>query len=214
MRFEKDSLIAGSWQDAPVRIHWSVVLGALFFSRLHFEPAFWIAFFGLVFIHEAGHALLVTRYRLWIVEIVVHGFGGYCRWEGDADEFQESVIAWGGVFAQFIVFGAAVAATYIFGKPESFIGFQIYHALIETNLWIIAINLIPVEPLDGKKAWRILAPLKETIQSYMTKMSYKRQDKKVRDQLRDIMDANTAPDASKNDDQPKKSKIIEFRPRK
>lgn len=163
MEFQKGYLIVGHWRDAPVKLNWTIFLTPIFFGRFEFVPFFWISFFILVFIHEAGHVFIIQSYRLWTEEIVIHGLGGYCRWIGDASEVKQSVIAWGGIIAQLIVLAIAWIITLIFGPPKSLFMTQIHHAFIHTNYFLILFNLIPVEPLDGAHAWKIIRPLRETI---------------------------------------------------
>ena len=61
------------------RLHWTLPLGALFFSGFRFAPVFWLAFFGLVFVHELGHASLVKIFGHRVVAVDITGFGGLCR---------------------------------------------------------------------------------------------------------------------------------------
>jgi hypothetical protein len=42
----------------------------------------------------------------------------------------------------------------------------VFRVLIETNLLIMVFNLIPVPPLDGVKAWRILPLLRERLPQF------------------------------------------------
>ena len=68
----------GHFRGAPIRLHWTLPLGAFAMGRFAFVPAFWVGFALLILIHELGHALLVVRYRLGLSEIAVHAprFGG------------------------------------------------------------------------------------------------------------------------------------------
>ena len=68
----------GHIRGAPIRLHWTLPLGAFAMGRFAFVPAFWLGFVLLILIHELGHALFVMRYRLGLSEIAVHGAGGYC----------------------------------------------------------------------------------------------------------------------------------------
>lgn len=195
MKFRKGSLTLSSWQGIPIRINWTVILGALFFSRFQFLPIFWVAFFGLVLIHEAGHTIILKHYRLWVDEIVIHGFGGYCRWNGEVTAVQRALIAWGGVIAQLFAFAIAAVVFYFVDYSSSPMTYQLYHVFIRTNILIIIFNLIPIEPLDGAKAWKIIDPLWEKIKDTIKDIKYKRQDKKVRKELQRIMNIEVEPDA-------------------
>jgi stage IV sporulation protein FB len=149
----------GRLAGAPIRLHWTVPLGALAMSRFTFAPAFWLGFVLLILLHELGHALFVLRYRLGLREIMVHGVGGYCAHDPARTAWQESAIAWGGVLAQFAAFVVAELVLLAAGPPRSIYTAQLAHVFTESNLFLIAINLIPIEPLDGRKAWPLLGML-------------------------------------------------------
>lgn len=146
----------GHFRGAPVRLHWTLPLGAFAMGSFAFVPAFWLGFVLLILIHELGHALFVLRYRLGLSEIAVHGAGGYCRHERGGTPLQEATVAWGGVLAQL----AALVVTYglllLLGQPSSRHVALLAYVFTSTNLWIMAFNLIPIEPLDGAKAWPLI----------------------------------------------------------
>lgn len=149
----------GRLRGAPIRLHWSLPLGALVWSGFSFAPAFWVSFALLILVHELGHALLVLRYGLGLSEIAVHGAGGYCSHERSGSRYEESAVAWGGVLAQLALFVVVQVAAFVLGPPRSIHAAQAFHVLTSTNLWLIALNLIPIEPLDGAKAWPLLGML-------------------------------------------------------
>jgi Zn-dependent protease len=64
-------------------------------------------------------------------------------------------IAWGGVNAQILVFIVAVAATGVLGEPADPFTAQLTRAFTVTNAWLIALNLLPIPPLDGAEAWKL-----------------------------------------------------------
>ncbi len=125
-------------------------------GRFEIVPAFWLGFALLIFIHELGHALLVVRYRLGLSEIAVHGVGGYCRHDRSGTRFQEAAVAWGGVLAQLASLVVAYALLLAFGPPSSRHLALLAYVFTSTNLWIMAFNLLPIEPLDGAKAWPLI----------------------------------------------------------
>jgi Zn-dependent protease len=149
-------LTLGRWRGAPVRLHWTLPVAALVFGQGRIVPGFWLGFFLLVFIHELGHAFLVKRLRHQVVSIDVHALGGVCRWSGDPTAIDRARIAWGGVLAQAVAYAVARAALALAGPPETILVAQLAAAFTTTNLWLIAINLIPVPPLDGAEAWKLL----------------------------------------------------------
>jgi stage IV sporulation protein FB len=136
-----------------VRVHWTLPLGALLLSGLRFAPGLWIGVLVIVATHEAGHALLVHRARLVNLGVDLTGFGGRCRWAGAPTAIQRAVIAWGGVLAQLVVLALALPVLLVFGWPDSTFLADLLDAFVRANLLLIAINLLPVKPLDGAEAW-------------------------------------------------------------
>ncbi len=141
------------------RLHWTLPLGALFFSGFRFAPVFWVAFFGLVFVHELGHAALVKIFGHRVVAVDITGFGGMCRWSGTATPEERGAIAWGGVLAQGVVLAIAFPASLVLGRPTTLWQAELVHVLITTNLYLAALNLLPIPPLDGAEAWRFVLDL-------------------------------------------------------
>lgn len=156
IRFTKGSLVVGRFRGAPIRIHWTTPLGVLFFSGLNFAPGAWLAFVLVILVHELGHAVAVAACRQRTVAIDVHGFGGLCWWEGDATPLQRAIIAWGGVIAQAVLGIATLLVLAISGQPESVFAAQLLGAFLAPNFWMIVLNLLPMPPLDGAEAWKIV----------------------------------------------------------
>lgn len=158
MRVSGGWLQIGRWGRAPVRIHWSVALGAVLWTRGSFAPAYWVSFLGLVLAHELGHAWMVRRAGCQVVSIDAHGLGGQCAWRGNPTAVERSAIAWGGVLAQAII---GVIATIVFTFVEPGFGWlrQVQVALISTNIAMIVLNLLPIPPLDGAEAWALFPAL-------------------------------------------------------
>jgi stage IV sporulation protein FB len=144
----------------PISIHFSFFLGALLFSRFKFRPGLWCAFGLVVLVHEIGHALLVRRYRMRITHVMVHGFGGECAYLGRPTPYQSAVIAWGGVWAQAALFVLALLASRFL--PTSLAAWRdgdFMRNLLWPNVQLMALNLLPIPPLDGSRAWSLLPML-------------------------------------------------------
>lgn len=156
MRIHDQSLVVAAYKGAPIRFHWSVILGMAYFGGFQYAPGFWLGYCLLVLLHELGHGFLVQRFDLKIKDIVVHGFGGYCKWQGRATRLQDAVIAWGGVIAQTILLIITLLVLFFHGQPQTDFGYQLAQVLIRTNLILIGLNLLPIPPLDGASAWRLV----------------------------------------------------------
>ena len=183
----------GSFRGAPIRLHWTLPLGALAWSRFSFAPALWLAFAALILLHELGHALLVLKFRLGLSEIAVHGAGGYCRHERAGSRFEESIIAWGGVLAQLSLLLGVKLALLLLGPPRMLSLAQVAYVFTEANLWLIFINLLPIGPLDGAKAWPLVGMLLERFRRSASKSRSVSQRRSVQDELRALERLETRP---------------------
>src|SRR6266542_4473425 len=123
----------GRWRGVPLRAHVLTPLGAFLFTGFRFEPGAWLGFIVLIWLHEMGHALLVMRYGLGVSSIDLHAYGGVCRWSGQATEHQRSVIAWGGVGAQVVVFVLTAAFVTATGIPRAPFGRQLVFVVTATT---------------------------------------------------------------------------------
>jgi stage IV sporulation protein FB len=139
----------------PIYFHITLPLGLLIVSRLQWAPGAWLGFVIVVLAHELGHAFLLRRFGLRVVEILLHGFGGECRTNFEITSWQSAIVAWGGILAQLALFAAMAACTSLGVWSEQFLRSGLYDTLTSFNLIIAAINLLPVHPLDGREAWRL-----------------------------------------------------------
>jgi stage IV sporulation protein FB len=153
--FRRGYLRLGRWRGVPIKLHWSILLALVVFSRFRWSPGFFVAYPCLVLIHELGHALLVRRIGHRVVSVEATGLGGVCAWSGNATPFEEAAIAWGGVLAQLALLIAAELCLWVL-PPTSRFGWEVMGTFTDTNLWLMAINLMPIPPLDGARAWGII----------------------------------------------------------
>ena len=153
--FERGGLNLGRIAQVPIRLHWTALVGAFVFTGFGYDPIAWACFFGLVIVHELGHAITVKAAggRATLIELT--GYGGLCHWRGDVTPIGRAAIAWGGVWAQLILLAGAEAYLSVFGMPFSHVALSIFTTLTDSNAWLIAVNLVPIAPLDGAEAWRL-----------------------------------------------------------
>ena len=146
---------------APVYLHISavVVAGILGLSAVK-SPIYGIvaivSYLSIIFVHEAGHALVAHRMGFRVLNIQVGWFHGVCEYEGAPDEWGAILVAWGGVSAQVAV--AIVVLTIAALLPGDDLGYfgPVAVFLGVVNLAVAAINLAPSDGLDGGLAWRIV----------------------------------------------------------
>ncbi|MGN6152611.1 MAG: site-2 protease family protein [Lysobacteraceae bacterium] len=156
----------GRWRGVPVWLHWSVCLALAWFGYRHRQwlPALlsFAGFLGLLAVHELGHAVAAQSRRVRVHEIRLYLLHGLCRHAAPARERDAIVIAWGGVLAQAAVLLVALPLSAGIGALSPMLSIQLaplFAVLVWTNLWMIAFNLLPIAPLDGHRAWRVLRPL-------------------------------------------------------
>lgn len=158
----------GTWRGVPVFLHWTVLIGLPWFlyrTRSVTDTAVsFAAFLFLLFAHELGHAAVATWRRIEVHRIELLLLHGFCVHDQPYREEDDILIAWGGVAAQLVLFSAALGLDMLLGPRSAYthpLTFSLLRVLIDANLVIMLLNLIPVAPLDGAKAWRIIPMLRE-----------------------------------------------------
>ena len=158
----------GQWRGVPISLHWTVFIGIAWFyyqtrSLVDTGIAF-LAFFLLLLIHELGHAAVALWRQVEVHRIQLLFLHGNCAHDLPDYELDDVLIAWGGVAAQFVVLVIALGADLLLetAPPLALVlASPLLHVFIATNILIMVVNLIPVAPLDGAKAWRIVPILAE-----------------------------------------------------
>ncbi|HKQ73843.1 MAG TPA: hypothetical protein VJ810_08965 [Blastocatellia bacterium] len=158
MYFRKGCLVINLSGAIPVvMIHWTAVALAFIVTGFSFVPAAWLAVLFVILIHELGHAAAVLKARADVVAIRMDALGGCCEWVGSVTRAQRLLIVWGGVLAQLILFGIALVVSIFIGQYISDFWYPFLPVLLQWNLILVALNLLPVRPLDGHEAWRLLS---------------------------------------------------------
>ena len=134
----------------PLRLHWSLFLGALLFCAAEWRPLVLAGYAAVLLVHVAGHAFALPGTRVGVTGVMLHGLGGELLGEGETTPLRKSVIALGGVFAQLLLLLAAS----IVPLPG-----DLHDAFVRRNGIMLLLNLIPMRPLDGAQAWRIFSRL-------------------------------------------------------
>lgn len=153
----------GSWRGIPLSLHWTVLLTLpWFYYQTRSAVATAVSFAALsclLLVHELGHAAVARWRRVEVGSIQLFFLHGLCAHDEPYYEEDDVLIAWGGVAAQFVVLIVAFGAELVLAALAPFaaqLASPVFRVLIDANIVIMAINLIPVAPLDGAKAWRAL----------------------------------------------------------
>jgi Zn-dependent protease len=151
------SFSLGRVRGVPITIHWSALLGALYFGGSSIGGA--AAWLLVVLVHEGGHAVLARRFGRGVHGINVHAFGGECRWTPGPHRWAREIVAWGGVLGQLALCLAVLALAEAFPLTR-ILGRAPVSVLTKYNLYIAALNLLPIPGLDGSRAWRLFGALR------------------------------------------------------
>jgi stage IV sporulation protein FB len=174
MHFRNGCLVIKLSGAIPVLlIHWTVLVLAVIISGFSFQPGVWLAVIVIILVHELGHAYAVLKARATVVAIRMNAMGGCCEWAGRATRTGRLAIAWGGVLAQLLLWGITYIVSFSLGPATSEFSAQFFHILLGWNLILVAFNLIPLKPLDGYDAWRLLS---------MTLQDWRQQRRRMRRQ--------------------------------
>jgi Zn-dependent protease/predicted transcriptional regulator len=131
---------------------------------------FILAVFGIVVLHELGHALAARRYGIGTRDITLLPIGGVARLERMPREpRQELVIALAGpavnvalaalLFAALAATGGVPPLGDLTGPSAEAAGREgptraLLARLLDVNLWLAGFNLIPAFPMDGGRVLR------------------------------------------------------------
>lgn len=146
---------------ARLHVHWSAVaLAGVMLGASYRQPVYAIeaiaCYFGVILLHEAGHAAMARRLGYRAQDITLSMIHGLCTYDHPDTVREEALIAWGGVLAQLAVAlplvalaqVPAIAALPFAGIPIAAFGYF--------SLAMAALNLVPARGLDGAKAWGLL----------------------------------------------------------
>jgi len=119
-----------------------------------------VSYLAVIVMHELGHAFVAHRLGCGVDEIGVTMLHGWCRCEAPEYEWEEVLIAWGGVAAQFLIAVPVLIVALILGDRDWGYFTLVIVFLGYLNLVVAAINLMPGPGTDGNVAWRIVPLLK------------------------------------------------------
>jgi Zn-dependent protease len=166
MSTSRGSLSLGHIAGIPFRVHWTVLIVALFLGSglaERYGPlgalVSLVAFLGSIVAHEVGHALVARRHGIGTRSIQLWALGGMAQLDREpASPRAEAQVSLAGPLASLAIGASAVGAVFaldafgITGAPVAILGW-----LGVVNVALAVFNMLPGAPLDGGrvlKAWR------------------------------------------------------------
>lgn len=151
-------------RNVKVYVHWSVLLiGVIILVGAVEEPllSFVVlgSYYGVILLHECGHMVAAQSRKCAVWSIELYPIWGVTRFDEPHSRYDHCIIAWGGVVAQALIGLPLIAWVELFGYTP----YQPANAALAIlgffNLSVAVFNLLPVRPLDGAIAWRLLPAL-------------------------------------------------------
>jgi len=158
----------GRWRGVPVSMHWTVLLAfpwLYLWTRSLLGAAIGsVAFLALCIAHEFGHVWAARRRRIPVNAVTLSGMHGETD-RGFARTQQDEVfVAWAGVGAQMLILIFALIAGQLLGYVGNPLVWLVAGPIIAVwthwNVFLMIIALLPIGPMDGHAAWRIIAIIK------------------------------------------------------
>ena len=117
------------------------------------------SYFGVLLLHECGHLVAAQQKGCQVWSVELYPFWGITRYDEPYSQRDHCVIAWAGVVAQMIVAIPLVAWVERFGFTHHQTVNMVLSIFGFYSFFVAGFNLLPVVPLDGAVAWRLLPTL-------------------------------------------------------
>ena len=160
----------------PVTMHWTVLLAFpwlyLWTQDLLSAVIGTFAFIALMLVHEFGHVLAARWRKISVYAINLSGMHGETARAHGRTEKDDVIVAWGGVAAQLLLLAATFALIPALELVPSRLFWTIAAPIVMVwtrwNVFLMLVALLPIGPMDGHAAWRVLPLLRNSFRRRRT----------------------------------------------
>lgn len=130
------------------------------------EIAFVLIVFGIIVLHELGHATAARRYGIQTRDITLYPIGGVARLERmPEDPKQELVVALAGPAVNVVLAGVFFGWNKLLPEEQPIHWWSLQEGslisrLIVVNVWLVLFNMLPAFPMDGGRVLRALLAMR------------------------------------------------------
>jgi Zn-dependent protease/predicted transcriptional regulator len=128
---------------------------------------FILALFGIIVLHELGHALTARRFGIRTRDITLLPIGGVARLERIPEvPAQELLVAVAGPAVNVALAAGIYAGLNVLGQGLAPLaetlgaGGRFVQRMFWVNVWLVAFNLVPAFPMDGGRVLRALLAMR------------------------------------------------------
>ena len=160
----------GRWFRIPVAMHWTVLL---IFPWMWLLMQSWSAalvggltYCLLLVAHEFGHVVMARWRGLAVYSITFSGLHGETAHAQPRSRGDDIAIAWSGFGAQLLCLllglGLMLGTDGVHSPAAWLVLAPVIDVLINWNLFLMVVVLLPIGPMDGHRAWKLIPLLRES----------------------------------------------------
>ena len=120
----------------------------------------------LLVAHEFGHAAMARWRGLRVHGITFSGLHGETAHDHPRNRRDDIAIAWSGFGAQFLCLllglGLMLGTDNVHSPAAWLVLAPVIDVLINWNLFLMVVVLLPIGPMDGHRAWKLIPMLRES----------------------------------------------------